>query len=143
LTLGHAGWQHACVRLAAARAVPAVEPVFIDLCAHGRHLEDLMALRCIGQFDLAAALAHHLGLAVHHAVDFTFVEHGPGVPLVAGLGAALAIAGPALSPVHLARAVGRWRLRRVVGVQVDPFLQQLHPFQQLRNDGVALRNRLR
>lgn len=40
-----------------------------------------------------------------YAVDFTFVEHGAGVALVAGLGTALAIAGPALSTVHVARAV--------------------------------------
>jgi len=93
------------VRLAAARAAPAVEPVFVDLGAHGRHLEDLVALRRTCQFDLATALAHRLGLAVHHAVDFTFVEHGAGVALVPGLGAALAIAGPALGPVHAARAV--------------------------------------
>ena len=93
------------MRLATARAAPAVEPVFIDLCAHGRHLEDLVALRRSGHFDLAATLAHRLGLAVHHAVDFTLVEHGAGVALVAGLGAALAIAGPALSTVHAARAI--------------------------------------
>jgi len=131
------------MRLAAARAAAAVEAVFIDLRPHGRHLEDLVAQRLIRQLDMATALAHRIGLAVHQAINFVLVEHGAGMALVARLGAALARTGSALRPVHLPRAVRRRRLGRVVGVQIDPFLQHLHPLQQQRDDGVALRNALR
>jgi hypothetical protein len=82
-----------------------LQPVLIHLGAHGRHLEDLVTLRCSCHLDMSAALSYRLGLAVHHAVDFTFVKHGAGMALVPGLGAALAITGPALRPVHPAWAV--------------------------------------
>jgi hypothetical protein len=50
--------QHACVQLGAARAATAVQAEFVDQRMHGRHFEDLMALRLIGHFDLSAAFAH-------------------------------------------------------------------------------------
>lgn len=40
------------MRLAAACADAAVEAVFVDLRAHGRNFEDLMALRLAGQLEL-------------------------------------------------------------------------------------------
>ena len=77
LTLGHAGRQQPCMRLAAACTAAAVEAVFADLRAHRRDLEDLMALRLEGQLDLAATFTNRLGLAVHKAAYLGFVEHGP------------------------------------------------------------------
>ena len=93
------------MKFAAALAAAAIEAVFVDLRAQGRHLEDLVALRLVRQLDLGTALAHCIGLAVHQAIDFVLIQQGAGMALVPGLRAALALTGPALCPVHLARPV--------------------------------------
>jgi hypothetical protein len=131
------------MRLAAAGAAAAVEPVFVHLRAHRRHFEDLVALRRASQDDLATTFAPRLRFAVHQPVHLAFVEHGAAVALVPRLRAALALAGPALCPIHAARAVGRRRLGGVVGIQADALFEQLHPFQQLCDDRVAFGHRLR
>ena len=136
------------MELAAALAAAAVEAVFVDLRAHGRHLKDLVALRLIRQLDMPTALAQPIGLAVHQAINF--VEHGAGVSLVARLGAALALTGPALRPIAVTRTVGRRWLGRVVGIELDPLLQdhqsrlQLAKQKRLRlDDRMAFGQRLR
>ena len=138
LTLGHAGRQQPCMRLAAACTAAAVEAVFADLRAHRRNLEDLMALRLEGQLDLAATFTNRLGLAVHKAAYLGFGEHGPAVALVPRLRAALGITGAALHSIELAGPVRRWRLGGVVGIQTNALFEPLHAFDQQGNNGVAL-----
>ena len=144
LPAGYARWQRAQVPLAAARAAAAVAPILVDLGANRRHLEDLVALRLIlAHEDRRAALAQRLRPAVHDPVDFARIDQCPEAPLVAGLSPALAVTGPALRPVGLARAVRGRRLGRVARVQLHAFFERLHSLEQLPDQDVALRHRRR
>ena len=119
------------MRLAAAPASPAVQPVFVHPRLDWRNLEDLMALRPVIQLDFTAALAYLQRLAVHRGVNLGFIKHRAAVALVAWLRTTLASTGPALRPVELARTVRRRRLGRVVGVEADPLFQDHHTRLQL------------
>jgi hypothetical protein len=115
----------------------------VDLRAHRRHVEDLVALRLLCQLNLSTTLANRLERAVHHPVHLTLIDQRAAVALVPGLRAASTCAGPALFAIGLAWTVRRRRLGRIVGVQVDAFLEQFDPLLQLRDDCVARRHRLR
>ena len=121
----------------AAQAAPAVHAIFIHPRSNLGNLKDLVASRLVVQLHLRAARAHRIRLAVLQRIKLSLIDQRPAVAGVPGLSPALAPAGTALRSIGFAWAIGRWRLGRVVGVQLDPLLQPLHPHAQFGNDRVA------
>jgi len=64
------------------------------------------------------------------------------MPLVPGLGAALALTGPTLEPVEFAWTIRGRRLGRIVRIQVDALFKQSNPLNQQFDDSVTFRNGL-
>jgi hypothetical protein len=158
LPTGHACGQRRPVRLSAARATSGIAAVFVDLRLDRRHIEELVAIRLVGDIgQRRTAVAELDRRAVGDWVDLQFIEHRPGTALVARLRSALAAAGTPLCPVGTGRAVRGRQLGRVLGVQAQPLLQhgqllvlqgellsqQIDLVGQQVNHDMALRHRVR
>ena len=106
---------------AAARAAPAVEAVLVDLCLHGRNVEDLVAQGLAGHLRRCAAITYRGWQAVNDPTNPGFIDRWTKAALVALLGAPAAFAGTALGGVANAAAsagaIGGRRLGRIARIQ--------------------------
>ena len=120
LAARHACGQIALSDFAAARAPPAVEAVLVDLCLHGRNVEDLVAQGLAGHLHRCAAITYRGWQAVNDPINPGFIDRWTKAALVALLGAPAAFAGAALGAVTDATgagAIGGRRLGRIARIQ--------------------------
>ena len=124
LPAGHPRRQGRPVHLAAARATPRIAPVFVHLRLDRRHIEHLVADRLIGYRLHRSPTVAALGrLAVDDPVHLRLIQQLALTALVAHLRSALARTGTALGTVGTGWAVRSGRLGRVLGIQLQPLLQ--------------------
>ena len=89
------------MRLAAALAAPAVEPIFIDPGFNHGDFKDLMPLRLIVPLHRLTTLAQRCGLALDDLIDLALIEQRSAVTLVSGLRPTRTLAGTTLRSVAL------------------------------------------